>query len=278
MVADPESGLYPYPSTDVDPFFGFIVPACDPCTGVPSRRQAINNLQAIGARVIGLAAIGQATFGDPKHQAQKLAEETGAVVTPADFGPVGTRPATCAVGQCCTGLNGAGEAPQAINQCDLAFTVNDDDGSGVSGAIVSGITALATGLKFNVHVAASDVDPNTVDYFIAKLVPNLTGTGGAAMCLTMPSSPLQDNYTGPKAVNGADGTPDTFPGIGGGMTKICFDVIPKMNTNVMNTEAPQVFRAQVQVKGVSGTSTVNLGSPRQVFFLVPPVIKNGPIQ
>jgi hypothetical protein len=116
----------------------------------------------------------------------------------------------------------------------------------------------------------------TVDNFMLKLVPNLTGVGPAAMCISMVPSPLQDNFTGPKAAPGGDGVLDTFPGIGGGQ-QICFDVIPKMNTAVMNTEQPQMFHAQLQVKGVTGGNTVNLGTPRDVFFLVPPKIKNGPI-
>jgi hypothetical protein len=45
----------------------------------------------------------------------------------------------------------------------------------------------------------------------------------------------------------------------------------------MDTDMPQFFRAQLQVKGVTGGNTVNLGTPRDVFFLVPPKIVNGPI-
>lgn len=243
--------------------------------GTPSRRTTIDRLNAIGAKVIGLAALGLQSSGDPKARARAVAQETGAVVTPADFGPVGTRPASCSLTQCCTGQDGAGEAPIA-GTCPLSYTVNGDNGSGVSGAIVSGIVALASGLKFDIHVEARDVDPNTVDNFILKLQPNLTGLGPAAVCITTTPSPLQDNFTGPKATAGPDGVLDTFPQIGGGK-RICFDVTPKMNTVVMNTEEPQLFRAQLQVRGQSGGNTVNLGTPREVFFLVPPVIKNGPI-
>ena len=70
--------------------------------------------------------------------------------------------------------------------------------------------------------------------------------------------------------------PDTFPGIGGGV-QVCFDVVPKMNTAVMDTDQPQIFHAVLNVKGVANGVTVNLGTPRDVFFLVPPMIKNGPI-
>jgi hypothetical protein len=277
VMADAESGLNMYPSNDGG--FPIAFPACDPCTNAPSRREAITNLQNLGAKVIGLAAIGAATFGDPKTRATKVALETGAIVNPGDFGPTGVRPTGCPLDKCCTGLDASdnviGEPTQA-GQCPLSFTVNDNNGAGVSDSIVAGIYALASALRFDVHVQASDVDPGTVDAFMFRLVPNLSGVGPASMCITVPPSPLQDKYIGPKAVPGADGVDDTFPGLNGS-NLVCFDVIPKMNTTVMPTDKPQLFRAQLQVKGVSGSSTVNLGVPREVFFLVPPTIVNTPI-
>ncbi|MGZ3438522.1 MAG: hypothetical protein ACXVDD_03360, partial [Polyangia bacterium] len=244
--------------------------------GVPTRATAIARAQALNAHVVGIAGQGSGATGDARSRMLATAIATGAVVLPADFGPVGTRPATCTLAQCCTGLSGAGEAPQTNGTCPLVFRFDDGNGNGVGSAVTSGIVALANGLKFDIHVEAKDVDPATVDNFMLKLLPNLSGAGPAAMCITMTPSPLQDNFTGPKAAAGGDGVLDTFPGIGGGQ-QICFDVIPKMNTTVMNTDMPQMFRAQLQVKGVAGGATVNLGTPRDVFFLVPPKIKNGPI-
>ncbi|MCU1282421.1 MAG: hypothetical protein JWM53_5967, partial [bacterium] len=244
--------------------------------GVPTRATTIARAQSLNAHVMGIAGHGGGASGNAKARMLATAIATGAVVMPADFGPVGTRPATCAITQCCTGDAGAGEAPQANGTCPLAFSFDDSTGNGVSDAVTSGIVALANGLKFDIHVEAKDVDPMTVDNFMLKLVPNLSGAGPAAMCISMVPSPLQDNFTGPKATAGGDGVLDTFPGISGGQ-QICFDVIPKMNTVVMNTNMPQMFRAQLQVKGVAGGATVNLGTPRDVFFLVPPKIKNGPI-
>ncbi len=208
--ADAESGRNVYPSLgDVG------VPACDPCTNVPSRREAVTALQALGARVLGLAALGLYQTGNPKTRALKLAQETGALVSPADFGPAGTRPAGCAVGQCCTGPGGASEAPTG-GQCPLSFSVNGDNGSGVSDAIVSGIYALSGALRFDVHVEAHDIDPGVIDNFLLRLEPNLSGMGAASLCVTMAPSPLRDDYTGPKALPGGDGVLDTFPGLGGG--------------------------------------------------------------
>ncbi len=245
-------------------------------TGVPTRATAIARANAIGAHVVGIAGHNGNAMAGARARMLATAIATGAVVTPADFGPAGTRPAGCAITQCCTGDSGAGEAPQANGTCPLDFSYDDSNGNGVGDAVTSGIVALANGLKFDIHVEAKDVDPMTIDNFMLKLVPNLTGMGPASMCISTTPAPLQDNFTGPKAMPGPDGVPDTFPGIGGGL-QICFDVIPKTNTLVMSTSMPQMFHAQLFVKGVVAGNTINLGSPRDVFFLVPPKIKNGPI-
>ena len=257
---DPESGLNAY---------------IQQYMGTPSRRDTIKRLQGIGAKVIGLAALsGGARSGKPRDRALAVASETGATVRPGHFGVVG-RPAGCAQNECCTGPNGEGEMP--INgMCPLAYTVDRETGQGVSESVVSGIVALASGLFFDIHALASDVDAGAVDNFIERLEPNLSGEGMAQLCLRMPPMPLEDNFTGPNATPGADGIYDTFPGIGGGQL-ICFDVIPKINKRVIPTEKPQMFRAQIIVQGNNNGNVVNLGYARDVFFLVPPKIKNGPI-
>jgi hypothetical protein len=244
------------------------------CGNVPSRAETVARLNVVGAHVIGLAVAGAAGY-DPKTRLRALAQETGAVVLPSDFGSV--RPTGCAPGDCCTGLDGVGEPPVG-GKCPLSFSIpRAGSFCPVSSAIVSGITTLTTGLAFDLHVEASDVDPNTVDNFVQRLVPNLSGLGPAMVCITVPPSPLRDDYTGPKAAPGADGTLDTFPGVSGDR-RVCFDVVPKTNTTVMRMDEPQVFRAQLQVKGVGAGGSINLGVPREVFFLVPPKIENGPVQ
>jgi hypothetical protein len=251
------------------------------CNNVPSRETAISAANALGAHVIGLAPTNGS--GDPKSRFIALAQATAAVVSPADIGT--TRPANCDPTQCCTGLDGAGEMPIA-GQCPLAYTINRQSlPTGtvcpVSSSVVTGIAALANALTFDVHVVASDVDPGTVDNFIDKLVPNVSGTGPAAMCVVVDMSRLQDNFIGPKAMpkpasGPGDGVLDTFLNISTNV-QVCFDVVAKENTNVANTDQPQIFRAQLQVVGKAGSNSFNLGTPRQVFFLVPPVIHNGPI-
>jgi hypothetical protein len=272
VVASGEDGLFDY-GTGTDCPTG--------CAGVPSREDAIGRVNALGGHVIGLAVSNGAD--NPLQHFTGLAQATGAVVKPSDF-PSGR----CTPGQCCTGSGGGDVAPIGGTDCPLAYTITRNAGScPVSQSIVDGIAALANGLHFDVHVVASDVDPGTVDNFIDKLVPNVSGVGPAAMCVVVPMNQLVDNFVGPKALPNpnpvgqpADGILDTFIGLSGGV-QICFDVVAKENVNIMNTSDPQIFRAQLQVIGQTKTNNMvnsfNLGTPRQVFFLVPPVIVNGPI-
>jgi hypothetical protein len=239
------------------------------------RANTTSRLNAIGAKVIGIAGDrGYLSSGTvAKTNLIDIATNTGGVVAPADFGPVGTR--TCSVGMCCTGINGSDEAP-VNGVCPLAFSYSNDNGSGVTDGVVSGIVSLARSLRFDIHVEASDVDPMTIDNFLERLEPNVSGVGQAAVCITLNPASLRDDYIGPKAAPGPDGIKDTFPQVQNG-NKVCFDVVPKQNNTVRNTGDPQVFRARLQVKGQTAGGSVNLGTPREVFFLVPPVIENGPI-
>jgi hypothetical protein len=54
---------------------------------------------------------------------------------------------------------------------------------------------------------------------------------------------------------------------------VCFDVVPRTNTTVAPLETPQMFRASVVVKGDGVTDL----DTRDIFFLVPPVIPDIPI-
>jgi hypothetical protein len=247
---------------------------CDYHEYTTGRANTISRLNAIGARVIGLAGDRGAYSSGAvaKTNLTQIATATGATVSPADFGPVGTR--TCSVGMCCTGINGTDEAP-VNGVCPLSFSYSNDNGA-VTDGIVSGIVSLARALRFDIHVEASDVDPMTIDNFLERLEPNVSGVGPASVCVQINPATLGDRYIGPKAIPGIDGLKDTFPQVQNG-NKVCFDVVPKQNTTVRNTGEPQVFRARLQVKGETAGGSVNLGVPREVFFLVPPVIENGPI-
>jgi hypothetical protein len=50
-------------------------------------------------------------------------------------------------------------------------------------------------------------------------------------------------------------------------TPVCFDIVPRMNTTVMPTASPQLFRAHVDVIG----DGVTVLDTRDVYFVVPPI-------
>jgi hypothetical protein len=119
------------------PGSGGLNPYDAPLAGVPSRAQAIARFNATGAKVISIVSPGA---GDPRTQGRLLAEDTGATVLPAAWGV--DRPIACAANQCCTGLNGAGEAPSSpASTCPLVYTINGN-GTGLGVAVVDSVRIL----------------------------------------------------------------------------------------------------------------------------------------
>ncbi len=139
------------------------------------------------------------------------------------------------------------------------------DGSGLGSNVVDAVHTLATDVPMNrMEAIPRDDDTDAVDAptaFIDRIVPNTTGG-------------FEDPETsGVFCVGGLstiDDEPDTvldafvqvLPG-----TSVCFDIIPKMNTTVVPSAAPQVFQAYVDVLG----NDITVLDSRTVFFLVPPV-------
>ena len=70
--------------------------------------------------------------------------------------------------------------------------------------------------------------------------------------------------------------PDTFKDLYTDVvtgTPVCWKVVSKQNTTVMPTENPQLFKATITVFGDGVTQL----DTRDVYFLVPPKIDDGPI-
>lgn len=237
--------------------------------GAPSRSATLGDINAIGGHVMSLAGVGTGVTGNPKARGLATAQATGTSVAPADFGQVGTRPAGCSVSQCCTGLNGAGEAPDASGMCPLSFSYDNTSGTGVGTSTVAGIAALTRGIPLDVHAELVDVSTNTTSQFINKLATNDSGVGQAAGCVVVPITQLADYFVDPIGTPGSDGTNDTFRSVHG--VSVCFDVVPKMNTSVAATSNVQTFTAELRLaSGPAGTDPVNLGDPRRVIVIVPP--------
>jgi hypothetical protein len=226
-----------------------------------SRAQTKTALANICARFVGIAPqpnpspANLSCFAEPYQQ--DLATTTGARVPPAAWDFTGTRPTGCAASQCCTGFSGAGRAPDAQGLCPLVFRANLD-GTGVSTSIVTGIQMLTRFATFDVTSQTTggqtDINGNPLPagyntaYFIKAVTP--------ATYTLPPPPPVLPNPT-------YDTT--TFHNVTPG-TQVGFNV-DAFNDFVMQTDQPQIFRANIQVLAGGCTPL----DQRDVLILVPPI-------
>lgn len=229
-----------------------------PFGGAAFRSTAMTAEAAIGIRHIALTV-----NSDAQTDQLVAVNASGATVPPDAWGPVGTRPGGCALTQCCTGLSGAGQAPDGTGMCPLDFQITSS-GTGIGASVIKAIEVLTTygTIDITATIANDPTNPGGVDAVVA-FVDHLAADPTAP-------SPCASGLTAIDT-NG-DGILDTFQQVQPG-TVVCFDVVPKMNTTIMSTDMPQIFRANITVVG-DGITTL---STRHVFFLVPPVIPNPPI-
>jgi hypothetical protein len=225
-----------------------------------TRDEAYDALNAIDARVIGLA-LGTTFLGFSSPATPDLTEaarQTGAVVEPCAWGPVGTRPAACSATQCCTGVNGAGVRATS-GECPLVFnveapvfgTVNIDN------SVVSGIEALLGGTEFEITAVLRRDETEFVDSgvdttcFINGVLP-VSGTPAGCS-----DDPVPADTDG-------NGSLDGFTGISPG-SSVTFEV-EAYNDCVEQTAVPQVFLVYIDLVTSEGDS---LGT-KLVTILVPP--------
>lgn len=159
---------------------------------------------------------------------------------------------------------GAGSSPQSIAQ-DLGIAAGTVDINGnpftylaidasVATNATTAILELARGKSLNTTIEAADDTTDAVDatQFIDYLEVNISGMNDCEV-------------VNPTADTNADSYDDAFPVLFPGK-KVCWDVHPvPTNTTVMPTDAPQIYKAILTVRGD--------GSPldqRDVYFLIPP--------
>ncbi|MFT3698009.1 MAG: hypothetical protein QM831_33015 [Kofleriaceae bacterium] len=222
-----------------------------------SRDEAKAALAGICARVIGIASTPQT---DPQCDSRSYMTDfsttTGARVPPAAWDFTGTRPAGCAANQCCTKINGAGEAPDGDGLCPLVFQIASD-GTGISTSVVTGIQMLTRFATFDVtHTSmgvATDVDGNALPngHTTADFLKAITPTGS-----TVPAPPPVITPPTFDATNFHNVTPGT-------QIKFAVDAY---NDFVMPTDQPQIFHATIQVLAGGCTPL----DQRDVLILVPP--------
>ena len=155
-----------------------------------------------------------------------------------------------------------GAVDAANGNAPLVF---DGAGAGASAAIQAGVLALANGLPIDINAVTADVvqPGETVDAIVSFVDHIETLQLGNAQCANM----LTDTDTN------ADTYKDKYIDVRTG-TPVCWKVVSKPNTTVPATQSPQLYRATITVFGDGITQL----DQRDVFFLVPPVPLDGPLQ
>jgi len=203
--------------------------------GAHNSTQAINALRGIQARVIGVIST-----QNPRAQLTNVANQTNANVPLCAWD--GARPAGCSASQCCTGINGAGRAPEAGGRCPLVFDISGN-GSGLNNSIITAVRALVNTSTLRVttrvrpdpdELARTGVDTAC---FIRQVRPNSYITAGS--CTTTPS--IVD-------INPVDGIPDSFDNVTPG-TRLFFDVVAQNAGCTEATRNPRSFTAYIDVIG-----------------------------
>ncbi|MGZ5968454.1 MAG: hypothetical protein ACXWP4_12355 [Polyangiales bacterium] len=248
--------------TDINAHNGAI--ASDNYSGftAPNITQLEDEFKKANAKFVGIYLNGSNAYSD----GNPLSDATSSNIPPSAFDGAG-KPTGCGAGQCCTGLNGAGKAPDATGgRCRLNFAC-DSSGNGVSTGVVNAIKAIASGSVYDIlpEVTNDPKNPDMVDatIFIDRLE--------AFADMSMGCAGVPRKSTPSKAYN------DMVGGILAGKQTACFKVIPKENDTVSPKESAQFFKAFINMKGIApgvevkaDTPQVDLGDTRTVLFLVPP--------
>ena len=222
-------------------------------------------LEAARTKVIGVAIGSNGLFGgsfssDATGDLVDFARRTGATVPACAWGPVGERPSTCGISQCCTGVDGRGESTTG-GTCPLVFKVAGGlfgGGGAIDGSIINGIEALLGGSLFDITpVARRDEEEFAV-------------SGIDTTCFINAIRPLRATPAGcssaPRPIDtDGDGVLDGFGDVSPG-SSVTFE-LEAQNECVREAAVPQVFLVYIDLITSDGGS---LGS-RLVTILVPPI-------
>lgn len=221
-----------------------------------SRADTAAALKSVCARVIGLSAdTGYGADCIATADLRQMASDTGAVVPPEAWGDSGSRPAGCADGQCCTGLGGVGEAPDARGLCPLVMQIRTD-GTGTGPGAADAITRLVRFAPVEVSLARSGGSKDEEGTALpagkttADFLTTITAVDG-----TPPAVP---SGLKPPVASG-----DHFTGVTPG-SAVRFTIAAK-NDFITAGAKPQVFRAAVQTLA-SGCAVLDT---RTVLVIVP---------
>jgi hypothetical protein len=224
-----------------------------PITTAHTRQQAKDALNEICGRVVGISL---ENFGcSPLVDLEDMATATGSLISPTAW-DVPARPPACAVGQCCTGLDGSGRPPNAEGLCPVVF-IAESSGNGLGNHISTGIQMLARYGAFTVNTE-KEGETESIDG-----VPLPEGHTTADFIKAITPSAYQLPPPPPSFVNPTFDTV-SFQGVTPG-TVVTFDV-SAYNDFVEISDDALIYKANIRV--LAGECT-NLDE-RDVFILVPP--------
>ncbi len=220
-----------------------------------TRQQTEQALADICARVVTVAVNDFDSCG-PYGDGVYFAESTGTVIPPDawDLAP-GGRPAGCAAGQCCTGLNGAGVATNGAGLCPLVYR-SASNGSGVGSSMVDGVGLLAAYSPFDVTTEVDGVDTD--------IDGNPLPAGFTTADFIVSVTPFDHGPVPLPGVPPPTLTPTSFENVIPD-TDVTF-TIEAFNDFVPQTPVPQIFEANIRVLA-DGCSDLD---ERTVIILVPP--------
>jgi hypothetical protein len=221
-----------------------------------TRAEAEVALVAICGRVVTMAVGNHDPACGPLADGVGLATATGARVPPQAWDvAIGGRPPGCAEGQCCTGLDGAGVAPDRAGGCPLAYHVAFG-GGGLDQRITDGVARLAHHAPFTVTTAMSGATTSR------EGVPLPPGRDATAFVTSV--VPL---WHGPAPLAGVPDPVLTVAAFEGVLptTPVAFELTAH-NDLVPATDAPQLFAATITALA-DGCAVLD---ERPILFLVPP--------
>ncbi|MEM7154034.1 MAG: hypothetical protein AAF799_14385 [Myxococcota bacterium] len=210
-------------------------------------------LNDICARVVQVATASGATCS-AQSDGIEWNNATGAIVPPEAWDVAG-HPAGCAIGQCCTGINGAGQAPDASGMCPLTYLASGT-GAGVDNSIVSGIEMVTLFSPFDVTREWEGID---TDQDGIALPPGTTTADFIVSVVPLSHGPVPVPGVADPVL-----TPTTFEGVVPN-TDVTFTV-EAYNDFVPQASDPRLFVATIRVLADDCGEL----DERDVFILVPP--------
>lgn len=221
-----------------------------------TRQETVEALNKICAKVVGVSALLPSEESClATRDLVQMARATGAMVPPEAW-DVPKRPAGCPAGQCCTGLQGAGEEPDATGLCPLVFKVTSQ-GAGLGEQVSGGISQLARFASFDV---LTDVVGQLQGDKGEPLPPGKTTADFIRSIVPLDALPPPPPPVIPPPERTERGFTKVVPG-----SFVRF-AVEAANDMVQQRSQPQVFHATIRVRA-GGCANLD---ERDVIILIPP--------